>query len=332
MKAWRVDEVGDPASSLHLQDVEAPEPGPGEILIRVEACTMNFADILLCQGVYQDRPMLPFTLGLDGCGIVEACGEGVEVALGSRVAGMSALPAGAYAEKALLRAATVIEMPLDIPASDAVTLYSTYQTSYVGLHHRVHLAKGETLLVLGAAGGVGSAAVQLGVAAGATVIAVVGGDPKAKVCQELGAHHVIDHRSHEMRTEVLRLTGKRGVDVVYDPVGGVAGQQACRLLTWEGRYLVIGFASGEIPSYAANHILVKNYSVVGLHWSAYVEHGGRAVIDAAHHELMGLYRAGLIRPLIDEVVDLHDVPVGLSRLRDRTVTGRLILSPSSNSK
>ncbi len=327
MRAWRVSELGHPSTSLHLDEVPGPVPGPGEVAIRVEAGNINFADILLCQGIYQDRPGVPFTPGLETSGIVEAVGPGVDVALGTRVAGMAALPHGGYAERALLRAATVIEFPIDIPATDVTVLFSTYQTAHVGLHHRGHIRAGEWLLVHAAAGGVGSAAVQVGLAAGARVIATAGGADKVAHCLALGAHHAIDYRAEDLYARVMDITNGAGVDVAYDPVGGAVGDVTRRLMAWEGRLVVIGFASGSIPSYPANHVLVKNYSIVGLHWGAYVEHGGRAVIDAAHADLMALYRRGAVKPDVSEIVSLDDIPRALAALEARQVSGRLVLVP-----
>ena len=215
MKAWRVNELGHPSASLHLEDVDTPEPGPGEILVRVEATTVNFADILLCQGIYQDRPGVPLTPGLEAFGTVEAVGPGADAALGTRMGGMSALPAGGYAEYALLRANGALAFPESMPATDATVMYSTYQTSHVALHHRAGLQAGEWLLVHAGAGGVGSAAVQLGVAAGARVIATAGSDEKRAICRELGARHVIDYRNEDLYAAVRDITGA-GVDVVYD--------------------------------------------------------------------------------------------------------------------
>ncbi|MGD9754041.1 MAG: NADPH:quinone oxidoreductase family protein [Acidimicrobiia bacterium] len=327
MRAWRVNELGHPSVSLRLEDVADPEPGPGEVAIRVEAGNVNFADILLCQGIYQDRPGVPFTPGLETCGVIEKVGPGVDLQVGTRAAGMSALPRGGYAEKALLRAHTVLPMPSDIPAPDATVLYSTYQTSHVGLFHRGGLRAGEWLLVHAGAGGVGSAAVQLGVAAGAKVIATAGGPQKVAHCLDLGAQHAVDYNDADLYATIMELTDGHGVDVAFDPVGGAAGDVTRRLMAWEGRLVVIGFASGTVPTYPANHILVKNYTVLGLHWGAYVEHGGRAVIEAAHEDLLRLYRAGSIKPDVTGTVDLEGLPAALEALEHRQVSGRLVLVP-----
>jgi NADPH:quinone reductase len=326
VRAWRVNELGHPSVSLRLEDVDVPEPREGQARIRVEAGNINFADILVCQGIYQDRPGVPLTPGLETAGVVEAVGPGVDLHVGDRVVAMAALPAGGYAEHSLIRAATALPVPDDVAMTDATVLYSTYQTAHVGLRHRAHLAPGEWLLVHGAASGVGSAAVQVGRAAGARVIATAGGPEKVAYCAALGAHEVIDSRSADVYAEVMRITDRRGVDVAFDPVGGAVGDVTRRVMAWEGRLLVIGFASGEVPNYPANHILVKNYSVVGLHWGVYVEHGGRAVFEAAHEDLLRLHRAGELR-LDVTTVALEEVPDALRALEERRVTGRLVLVP-----
>jgi NADPH2:quinone reductase len=240
---------------------------------------------------------------------------------------MAALPAGGYGEQALVQSATAVVVPDDVAAPHATVLYSTYQTAHVGLHHRAALGDGEWLLVHGAASGVGAAAVELGVAAGARVIATAGGPQKVAYCRSLGADEVLDHREADVYGEVMRITDDRGVDVAFDPVGGALGDVTRRLMAWEGRLLVIGFASGEIPSYPGNHVLVKNYSVVGLHWGAYPRHGRRDVVEAAHDALLSLYRSGAIRPDVTATCGLDGIPGALADLEARRVTGRLVLVP-----
>jgi NADPH:quinone reductase len=328
VRAWRVNELGHPSVSLRLEDVEVPEPGPGQLRIGVEASNLNFADILLCQGSYQDRPGVPFTPGLETSGVIDAVGSGVTgFEVGQRVTGMAALPAGGYGEQALVQAATALVVPDDVVAEHATVLYSTYQTAHVGLHHRAGLGQGEWLLVHGAASGVGAAAVEVGVAAGARVIATAGGPQKTAYCRALGADAVVDHRDADVYREVMQLTDGAGVDVAFDPVGGALGDVTRRVMAWEGRLLVIGFASGDIPSYPGNHVLVKNYSVVGLHWGAYPRHGRRDVIEAAHADLLSLYRSGAVRPDVTATCDLAGVPGALADLEARRVTGRVVVVP-----
>ncbi|MEC9345914.1 MAG: NADPH:quinone oxidoreductase family protein [Pseudomonadota bacterium] len=326
MKAWQVAEKGHPSVSLKLVDIPAPEPGPGEVLIRVRAGTVNFADILLCQGIYQDRPPLPFTPGLETSGVVQTCGAGIDIAPGSVIGGMSALPAGGFAEYALVRGGSALVFPASVAAPDVTLLYSTYQTSHVGLFHRGQLRAGESLLVLAGASGVGSAAIQLGKAAGATVIAAAGSPEKLDFCLAQGADHVIDYRGADLAAELKRITGGRGVDVVYDPVGGAMAEAARRSLAWEGRYLVIGFAGGEIPQFPGNHVLVKNYSIVGVHWGVYHQHR-REVIEDAHRDILRLYAEGRLKPAIDRTVGLEGIPEALTALESRSVAGRIVLTP-----
>lgn len=327
MKAWRVQEKGHPKDVLSLQDIPVPAPGAGEIAIKVGAGTINFADILLCQGIYQDRPATPFTPGLESAGIVEAVGSDVkDIPLGAHVAGMSALPAGGYAEHALLRADGVMVFPRHIPFADVTVLYSTYQTSHVALHHRGKLQAGEWLLVHAGAGGVGSAAIQLGRAAGAKVIATAGGPEKTAFCREIGADHAVDYQKDDLYDAVKSLTGGHGADVIFDPVGGRITDISRRLLAWEGRLLIVGFAGGDIPSLPANHVLVKNYTVLGVHWAAYSNHQ-RSVLDNVHAALLQLYDAGAIKPAITRTVTLPDIPDALAAFETRKVIGRMVVAP-----
>ena len=328
MRAWRVDELGHPSESLHLRnDVDVPEPGEGQVRITVEAGNINFADILLCQGIYQERPGVPLTPGLETCGRINAVGPGVNLEVGTRIAGMSALPRGGYAEQALIKAHTAVPVPDDVDSPSATVLFSTFQTAHVGIHHRGQLAAGEWLLVHGASSGVGAAAVQLGVAAGAKVIATASSEAKRAHCTELGAHFVLDAGSESLRDEIMGITDDHGVDVAFDPVGGAVGDITRRVMAWEGRLIVIGFASGDIPSYPGNHMLVKNYSVIGLYWGAYSDRGAHDIVLAAHADLMEKFRSGKIHADVTKAYALEDVLDALSALESRTVTGRLVVTP-----
>ena len=328
MRAWRVDELGHPSESLHLRnDVDVPEPGEGQVRITVEAGNINFADILLCQGIYQERPGVPLTPGLETCGRINAVGPGVDLEVGTRIAGMSALPRGGYAEQALIKAHTAVPVPDDVDSPSATVLFSTFQTAHVGIHHRGQLAAGEWLLVHGASSGVGAAAVQLGVAAGAKVIATASSEAKRAHCADLGAHFVLDAGSENLRDEIMAITDDHGVDVAFDPVGGAVGDITRRVMAWEGRLIVIGFASGDIPSYPGNHMLVKNYSVIGLYWGAYSDRGAHDIVLAAHADLMEKFRSGKIHADVTKAYALEDVLDALSALESRTVTGRLVVTP-----
>jgi NADPH2:quinone reductase len=327
MRAWRVNELGHPSTSLRLEEVPTPEPGAGRVRVRVEATNVNFADILVCQGVYQDRPGVPLTPGTECCGVVEAVGEGVELAPGARVAGLADLKHGGYGEQALLKAPTILTFPGDVAAAEATVLYSTFQTAHVGLFHRGRLEAGQWVLVHGASSGVGAAAVQLATVRGARVVATAGGADKLAHCRALGADVVVDSRgaaaTEAVYDAVMAATDGQGVDVAFDPVGGALGDVTRRLMAWEGRLVVIGFASGSIPSYPGNHLLVKNYAVLGMAWADYAVRR-RPVVEAAHADLLELHRAGRIRTDVTPI-PLSDVPAALAALEARTVTGRLAM-------
>jgi NADPH:quinone reductase len=325
MRAWQVRELGEPRDVLTLAEVPDPEPGPGQVLVRVLGAAANFPDVLMCRGQYQVRPPLPFTPGVELCGEVMTVGDGVTwVAAGDRVLGGSALPSGAFGELALM--SSVLPAPDGLDDAEAAAFFITYQTGWFGLHRRARLAPGETLLVHAAAGGVGSGAVQLGKAAGARVIGVVRGEQKAEVARALGADVVVDRLSQDFVEVVKEVTGGRGADVIYDPVGGDTYARSTKCIAFEGRILIIGFASGEIPSAALNHALIKNYSIVGLHWGLY-QTKEPAAIPECHAELSKLVAEGQIRPLIGERLGLADVADGVQRLADGTTVGRLVFSP-----
>ena len=327
MRAWQVERIGEPGDVLTLTEVPDPEPGPGQLLVRVLGAAANFPDVLMCRGGYQVRPPLPYTPGVELCGEVVAAGPGVAgVAVGDRVIGGPAMPYGAFAELALMNAETALPAPAGLDDAEAAAFFITYQTGWFGLHRRARLAAGETLLVQAAAGGVGSGAVQLGKAAGARVIGVVGGERKAEVARSLGADVVIDRLSQDFVSVVKDVTGGRGANVVYDSVGGEAYTRSTKCIAFEGRILVVGFASGEIPSAALNHALIKNYSIVGLHWGLYQTKEPQAIRDA-HAQLTKLVADGAIRPLVGERLDLAEVARGLQRLADGDTVGRIVFTP-----
>ncbi|GHA98014.1 NADPH:quinone oxidoreductase family protein [Streptomyces chryseus] len=317
MQAWRVHENGEPGEVMRLDEVERPTPGDGQLLLRVRAANINFPDALLCRGQYQVRPPLPFTPG------VEICGETQD---GRRVIATPALPHGGFAEYVVVDAATVLPAPESLDDAEAAALHIGYQTGWFGLHRRARLRAGETLLVHAAAGGVGSAAVQLGKAAGATVIGVVGGPDKARVARELGCDLVIDRRTEDIVATVKEATGGRGADVVYDPVGGDAYAKSVKCVAFEGRIVVVGFASGEIPSPGLNHALVKNYAILGLHWGLYNTKDPAAIL-ACHEELTKLAAEGAVKPLVSERVAMKDAADAVQRVADGTTTGRVVVVP-----
>ncbi|MFG3196781.1 NADPH:quinone oxidoreductase family protein [Streptomyces sp. NPDC048208] len=319
MQAWQVRENGEPREVMRLAEVERPTPGEGQVLLRVRAANVNFPDALLCRGQYQIRPPLPFTPG------VEICGETED---GRRVIANPALPYGGFAEYALADARALLPAPEALDDAEAAALHIGYQTGWFGLHRRAHLEAGETLLVHAAAGGVGSAAVQLGKAAGARVIGVVGGADKAAVARELGCDVVVDRRAEDVVATVKEATGGKGADVIYDPVGGDAYAQSAKLVAFEGRIVVVGFASGSIPSPALNHALVKNYSILGLHWGLYNTKNPKLVLRC-HEELTELAARGAIKPLISERVPLAGAADAVQRVADGVTTGRIAVLPQN---
>ncbi|MET8607007.1 NADPH:quinone oxidoreductase family protein [Streptomyces rubiginosohelvolus] len=317
MQAWRVHRNGEPGEVMRLEETDRPTPGDGQVLVEVRAANVNFPDALLCRGQYQVRPPLPFTPGVEVCGTTED---------GRRVLATPVLPHGGFADYVVADEAALLPAPDALDDAEAAALHIGYQTGWFGLHRRAHLQPGETLLVHAAAGGVGSAAVQLGKAAGAQVIGVVGGPDKAAVARELGCDLVIDRRSEDIVAAVKAATGGRGADVVYDPVGGDAYAKSTKCVAFEGRILVVGFASGVIPTPALNHALVKNYSVVGLHWGLY-NTKDPAAVRACHEELTKLAEQGIVKPLISERVAMAGAADAVQRVADGTSTGRIVVLP-----
>ncbi|MBV2361917.1 NADPH:quinone oxidoreductase family protein [Streptomonospora nanhaiensis] len=327
MKALRVHENGEPADVLRLEEVATPRPGPGQVLVRVRAAAVNFPDALLCRGMYQTRPPLPFTPGVELCGEVAEAGEGVTgIEPGARVLGGADLPAGAFADYALMSADGVFPAPDSLGDDEAASLYIGYQTGWFALHRRAGLRPGETVLVHAAAGGVGSAAVQLAKAAGARVVGVVGGPEKAKTAAALGADVVVDRHAEDFVAVVKELTGGRGADVVFDPVGGESYARSTKCVAFEGRIVVIGFASGTIPTPGLNHALIKNYSILGLHWGLYRQRAPETVAEA-HARLTELADRGLVKPLVSERLGAEGLAAGVQRLADGDTVGRLVFTP-----
>ncbi|NEC02344.1 NADPH:quinone oxidoreductase family protein [Streptomyces anulatus] len=317
MQAWRVHRNGEPGEVMRLEEADRPTPGDGQVLVEVRAANVNFPDALLCRGQYQVRPPLPFTPGVEVCGTTED---------GRRVLATPALPHGGFADYVVADEAALLPAPDALEDAEAAALHIGYQTGWFGLHRRARLQPGETLLVHAAAGGVGSAAVQLGRAAGAKVIGVVGGPEKAAVARELGCDLVIDRRSEDIVAAVKDATGGRGADVVYDPVGGDAYAKSTKCVAFEGRILVVGFASGVIPTPGLNHALVKNYSVVGLHWGLY-NTKDPAAVRACHDELTELAEQGIVKPLVSERVAMARAADAVQRVADGTSTGRIVVLP-----
>ena len=327
MRAWQATAHGEPRDVMRLADVEIPEPGPDQLLVRVRATALNFPDVLLCRGQYQARPPLPFTPGVELCGDVVSFGDGVQgFGEGDRIIGTTSLPHGGLAEYALVDAPDAFLAPTALDDVHAAAMHIAYQTGWFSLHRRANLQPGETLLVHAAAGGVGSAAIQLGKAAGAHVIAVTGGAAKAEVAAKLGADLVIDRREQDFVAAVKAATGGRGADVIFDPVGGDAYAGSAKCVAFEGRILVVGFAGGTVPTPGLNHALVKNYSIVGVHWGLYRQLDP-ALVTEAHGRLCELAAERVVQPLIGGVLDLGDAADGLTRLGAGETVGRLVVRP-----
>ena len=321
--------LGDPWRELEAVDLAPPEAPPGSIRIRVDASDLNFADILQCQGAYQVKWTPPFTPGMVAAGIVEAAATGTGFAAGERVVGPTVEPAGGFAERSLLLAEQSHRIPSSVSSRSAMAVHITYATAWFAFHRRAHLAAGESVLVLAAAGGVGTAAVQMARAHGCWVVGAVGGSAKAEVATQAGADLVVDYEADDLYQRVMEATDGRGVDVVYDPVGGKHFDTVRRLLAWEGRLLVIGFAGGAIPVAPANHLLVKNYSVVGVHMGGYRERDPELVAQC-YADIHGQLADGGIKPVVSEVVGFDALPGVLERLAARRTVGRVLFDPSGS--
>ena len=324
MRAWRAHELGAADTVLHLDDVPEPAPGPGQVLISVEAIGLNFADTLMLAGQYQERMPLPFTPGLELAGHVLAAGAGTQTPAGRRVIAECIDGGGALAERVVVPEQALYPIPDSMNAAEAAALFITYQTGYLALHRRARLQAGEVLLVHAGAGGVGSAAIQLGRAMGARVLATAGGPAKVAVCKDLGAEIAIDYLSEDFVAVVREATAGRGADVIYDPVGGDVSDRSRRCIAWEGRLLIIGFTSGRIAQLPTNHLLLKNYSVVGVYAGEY-RRVQPHVLRETHAALLRLYEQGAIRPLVREQVAFADAPAALGRIADRQTVGKVVV-------
>ncbi|MCY7351003.1 MAG: NADPH:quinone oxidoreductase family protein [Cytophagaceae bacterium] len=322
MKALLCKTFGPP-ESLVLEDVESPKPGVGQVLIEVKACGVNFPDTLIIGGKYQFKPPLPFAPGGEVAGIVSAVGEGVtQLKPGDRVFSLTGW--GGFAEQALGDATKTLPMPPGMDFVTAASVMYTYGTSYHALKQRAALQPDETLLVLGAAGGVGLAAVQLGKLLGAKVIAAASTDEKLSVCRELGADETINYTTEDLRERLKILTAGRGVDVCYDPVGDRYTEPALRSMAWRGRYLVVGFAAGEIPKLPANLVLLKGCSLVGVFWGQFAALEPRESMSN-FRELLGFIAEGKLKQHIHATYPLAEAANALSDLLARKVIGKAVV-------
>lgn len=318
MRAFQVSDTNSPPS---LVTIEKPVPRGDQVLLKVEACGVNFADLLMCKGTYQDTPKTPFTLGLEVCGTIEALGPDADgLSIGTRVAVYAGQ--GGMADYALYPSALCRPVPDTMSSEEAAGFMIAYGTSHLALTRRARMKAGETLLVLGAAGGVGLTAVEVGKLMGARVIAVARGAEKLEIARMAGADVLID-ASADLTQE---LRGLGGVDVVYDAVGGDAFKQVLRACNREARYLAIGFASGEVPQVPANHLLVKNIDVIGFYWGGYLKFAPDALFDSLS-ELMDWHSKGMLKPHISHVIPLDRADEALELLRSRKSTGKVVVKP-----
>lgn len=326
MHAWLCENpVG--VEALQWKELPTPTPGAGEVLIEIEAASLNFPDLLIVQNKYQMKPPLPFVPGSEYAGTVRAVGEGVKhLQPGQKVACLSGT--GGFGTHTLAPAALCMPLPAGFPAVDAAAFIMIYATSWHALMDRAALKAGETVLVLGAAGGVGTAAIQIAKAAGARVIAAASSDDKCALCRELGADETLNYSVHApdgtLRDEIKRLTGGKGPDVVYDPVGGAFAEPVFRSIAWRGRYLVVGFASGPIPSLPLNLALLKGASIVGVFWGDFAKREPQANA-AMMQTLAGLYAQGRIKPVIDRTLPMRELPQAYAVMGSRSVRGKLVL-------
>jgi NADPH2:quinone reductase len=308
---------------LQWKEIPTPQPGPGEVLVEIHAASLNFPDLLIVQNKYQMKPALPFVPGAEYAGVVQAVGEGVKhLAVGQHVACLSGT--GGFGTHTLAPAALCMPLPDGFPFVDAAAFIMTYATSHHALIDRAQLKSGETVLVLGAAGGVGTAAIQVAKSAGARVIAAASTPEKCALCTAIGADATINYTTENLRDAIKTLTSGKGPDVIYDPVGGDIAEPAFRSIAWRGRYLVVGFASGPIPALPFNLALLKGASIVGVFWGDFAK---REPKNNAHMmtELAQWYGLGKIKPVIDRTMPMADLKAAYAHLGSRAVMGKLVM-------
>jgi NADPH:quinone reductase len=325
MKAVLCKEFGPP-ESLVIEDIEPLKPGKGQVVISVKACGVNFPDTLIIQGKYQSKPPFPFTPGSEVAGIVKELGEGVDnFKAGNRVIAFTGL--GGFAEELVTDAARLIPMPRGMDFAAASVFVLTYGTSYHALKDRAQLKPGENLLVLGAAGGVGLAAVEIGKVMGAHVIAAASNDEKLEVSKQHGADELINYTTEDLKDRVKQLTGGKGVDVAFDPVGGNYSEPVLRSMAWGGRFLVIGFAAGDIPRIPLNLPLLKSCSIVGVFWGSFMERDPRHNQENLQ-ELLTWFAEDKLKPQVSATYPLEHVAEALNDLMNRKVKGKVVLVTS----
>lgn len=325
MKAILCQQFG-PVDELQFVDVDDPTPGPSQLLVKVRAIGVNYTDVVLVQGLYQARPPFPFIPGCEFCGEVEAVGRNIkDCQPGDRIIGLNP-DFGAFAEKVAIDAENVIKVPGNMPDADAASILCAHGTAHHALKQRGQLQTGETLLVLGAAGGTGVAAVQIGKAMGASVIAACSSDDKLAVAKRNGADVLVNYDKEDLKETIKSSTGGRGIDVVFDPVGGEAFDTCTRSMARNGRLLVIGFVSGNIPQFPVNLALVKEFAVIGVFWGSFVRHEPNVFIENMK-ELFDWYEKGKVWPDLGKEYSLAEATTALDDLVQRRSTGKLVLIP-----
>lgn len=323
MKAWLCE---NPVGVEALQWRELPSPGlaPGQIRVQIRAASLNFPDLLIVQNKYQMKPPLPFVPGTEFSGVVREVGEGVKgFVVGQRVAAFGGL--GGFATEVSIPAMLAMPLPDAFSFEDAAAFICTYATSHHALMDRGALQAGETVLILGAAGGVGTAAIQIAKAAGARVIAAAGSDAKCTACRNLGADATINYTTQSLRDELKALTDGKGPDIIYDPVGGDLAEAAFRSIAWRGRYLVVGFAQGQIPALPLNLALLKGASLVGVFWGEFAKREPARNAKMLG-ELAAWYANGKIKPVLDRVLPMEQLPAAFARMAAREVIGKVVLT------
>lgn len=349
MKAWRTHQYATPAEALRLDDVPIPDPNPGELRVKVEATPLNLNDLeRIMGGNMMVEPELPYSPGMEVLGVVDACGEGLEDWLGKRVNAMTAGANGGFAEYAICPPVSAFEIPTSVPLPQAAALFFPYHLAWLGLFDRAGLQAGETVLIHAAAGGSGSAAVQLAVNAGATVIATTGSDAKRDLCRQLGAHHVLNYRDENFVARLLEITEKRGVDVVYDNVGEAVMEKSLHCTAYNGRYLMMGFASNKAVADEAfvvpRRIALANIRLCGVLFAyadeatnAFLKEGmgwnfpSRTLGEEIHRSLLKMLSEGSITPQVGSISTFEELPAAAQALANRETTGRsIVLAPTTS--
>lgn len=326
MKALLCTEFGPP-EKLTIREIPKPRPGAGQVLLDIKASSLNFPDALMVQGLYQVKPPLPFSPGTEMSGVVVETGSGVRgFRPGDRVIAIAGW--GGFAEECAVDAVRLIPLPEGMEFDMGAAFLFTYETSLHALRDRGRLKAGETLFVLGAAGGVGLAAIEIGKAMGARVVAAASSADKLALCKQLGADETIDYVSENLRDRINELTGRRGVDIVFDPVGGTYTETALRATAWGGRLLVVGFAAGDIPKIPINLALLKERSIVGVYWGESVKHDPEGHLRNVK-QLVEWLAAGKVKPVISERVPLSEAAAAMKRMINRQVKGKVVILPEA---